>query len=192
MRTAMEQKKKSGIKRVLKRFFGTVVIIGVLSFGAWYYWQTQQELKDNDVAMRSLKYELRQDIEASHQTQYQDFLGLLMEPLGWAIRTELLSGNISTIHQYLAQFVKNPNIELIVLTDSDDSILSSSDKKIEGTNFAQVFPDISLKDNQTEVRAEENRFYVIHPVMGFDQRIGTIFLIYLSDDGTWLPNLLRN
>ena len=188
----MKQETKAKIIRRIKWFFGVVSISGLLAFSAWYYWQTQKELQAKDVALRSVKFDIKRDVENMRQKQHADFLKLLMEPLGWAIRTELLSGNIATIHQYLAQFVKNPTVELLAVVDADDKIISCTDKKIEGKNFSLTFADLQFETDAFQSTTKGEHHYVIQPVMGFDEKIGAIFLIYLSDDKNWLPGSLNN
>jgi len=182
---------KAKIGKTLKIVFGTIAILTLLSAGSWYYLKTTNALKSKDAQIRSIISNTREQVQNTLQVKDENYLELLMEPLGWAIRNELLKEDISTVHQYIAQFVKSSAVELVLVNDADGKIISASDKKIEGQQFSDVFPDINREVTETQITLKDNRYSVIQPVMGFDHQIGTIFLVYRTDNEVLLSNLLE-
>jgi hypothetical protein len=186
----MKIESKSKIKKYFKLVSGTIAILAILAAGGWYYFTTDRALKAKDVELRSIKSSTRDKVQATLQIQDEKYLKLLMEPFGWAIRNELLKEDISTVHQYIAQFVKSSAVELVLVNNADGKIISASDKKIEGMLFSDVYPNIQWEVTETQITPEGNRYFVLQPIMGFDHQIGTVFMIYRTDNDKLISNLL--
>ena len=149
----MKTETKFRINKYLKLIFGTLAILAVFSAAGWYYFTTDRALKAKDTELRSMKNNTRDQLQTTLEIQDQKYLKLLMEPFGWAIRNELLKEDISTVHQYIAQFVKSSAVELVLVNNVDGKIISASDKKVEGKMFSEVYPDIQWKVTETQITA---------------------------------------
>jgi hypothetical protein len=188
----MKAETKTRMQKYTKRTMVTLLVLALLTAGGWYYLKTSSQLKAKDGEIQLLKATVSDRVEKTLQIHDIQYLELLMEPFGWAIRNELLKEDISTVHQYIAQFVKSSAVEMVLVNSADGKIISASDKKLEGNIFSEIYPNVPLAVTATKVTAEGNRYYVVHPVMGFDQQIGTIFMIYKADKEQLLSNLLTN
>ncbi len=168
----------------MKRFLSIALIITIgaaLAVGGWYF----SKLNNDLLAAKSESRACQNSIDARVKTRLHVLdsisLHLISEPFTWAIRTELLEDNISTIHQYLSQFVKHDEIKLIAVLDADGKILSATDKKVEGRLFREAFGEELIDLNQFRILTKGEQRFIFHPIMGFDHRLGTLFIIYHLD-----------
>jgi predicted regulator of Ras-like GTPase activity (Roadblock/LC7/MglB family) len=112
----------------------------------------------------------------------QELLRLSGIPLSWAVRREMISENYDQINEYLARFVKEPNIKLIVVVKADGIIVAATDKKLEGTTFSALFPKDLLQLDGISVTADKKGdIQITAPIMGFNTRLGLMILIYTPE-----------
>ena len=168
----------------MKRFkigASLVLLIGLLGIGTWYYYEMQNEMLATQNELRNAKEQVNAKIMTSLHLHDSTMLQLISEPFSWALRRELLSDNMSMVHQYLTQFVKHQEIRMIAVLDVDQKIISCTNKKNEGRFFPDVFPEENLTSDKFSIKLMDDQQHVFHPIMGFDQQIGTLFLIYQLD-----------
>lgn len=90
----------------------------------------------------------------------------------WSVRSEMLRKNEENLNQLFTIFAKESNASLVQLVNlEDNTILISSDKKFEGTNF--VMPENINLDQQVTTE-EKSKITVLTPVMGFNSKIGLL------------------
>jgi hypothetical protein len=106
--------------------------------------------------------------------------------LAWAVRGELLRNNLDQIDQYFAQLVKTQGIQLVVLAGPDGKVLVASDKKYQGGAFGQLFPTDLLNAPQVAIQpGQGDQRLLVLPVMGLNNRLGTVVLRYQADKLTF-------
>jgi isoprenylcysteine carboxyl methyltransferase (ICMT) family protein YpbQ len=111
------------------------------------------------------------------------FLKTLMMPFSWAVRTALLAGNVEQVDQYLYQFVREQNFELILVADASGKIISTTNQKYKGETFASHFDQALLAADSTLVSTGNQRsITVASPVMGLNSRLGTIYAVYVPEE----------
>jgi hypothetical protein len=109
-----------------------------------------------------------------------DWINQTVKPLSWAIRSEMLRENRENIEQYQNEFVKMPGFSNLMFINNEGSIWLSTDKKYEGSPFANHYnvEFISHNDVFLEADQSENIIKISAPIMGIDRRLGTLFVIY--------------
>lgn len=111
--------------------------------------------------------------------QNEAFLRLVTVPLVWAVRSEMIRGNYDQINQYLINFVREPNVNEVVLAKPDGVILLATNKRLEGTAVADSYPATVLQAEKTVVTSLDNRgFLAASPVMGISGKLGVIIVVY--------------
>lgn len=106
-------------------------------------------------------------------------LRLLMKPLVWAIRAEMLRDNMDQVNQYSYQMVKEKNFQLVLIATNGGEVISSTDKKIEGAMFTDHFDKKYLMNDKTMTQVvDSSLLYVSTPIMGYDSKLGTLFIQY--------------
>ena len=119
----------------------------------------------------------RTQLALAEQTRH--FLRMTTVPLIWAVRKEMLQDNYGQINEYMASFVKERNVQQIVLVKADGVIVVATDKKIEGSQGASVFPAQIFEKNDIDIiEDKDGNLQVVAPVMGLNARLGTLILIY--------------
>jgi C4-dicarboxylate-specific signal transduction histidine kinase len=118
-----------------------VVVALVLIAGMWL-WKTieiSRLSKQAETERKALKIEATSQIMQAHEAH----LILLAKPLIWALRTEMLQGNLSQANLYLNDLVKEKGIQRIVIADPIGTIIASTNKKDEG----QPLPALEIKES---------------------------------------------
>jgi len=154
-----------------------VVTVLLLLVGGTYVWK--------EWAVRSLERrfaaERGQLSTAQRQAlgvQARDLLRLAARPLAWAVRAELLRGNVGQVDDYFREFVRERGVNAVLLVGPDGKILLATNRKLE-TQAADAFvsktiieaPDVMLEEVGGVLRLGV-------PVMGFDRRLGLLVIDY--------------
>ncbi|MCJ7758368.1 MAG: hypothetical protein MUP24_09475, partial [Gillisia sp.] len=96
----------------------------------------------------------------------------------WSVRSELLRNNTENLNQLVNAFVKESGADLVQLIDPEtNKIILSSDKKFEGSEYAQKI-DYGLKEPHT--LKEDAGIKIITPVMGLNTALG-ILIVQLNN-----------
>ncbi len=99
--------------------------------------------------------------------------------LSWAVRGELIRNNIDQIDQYLNEIVKMKDTERVVLIDDDGKLLVSTDKRLEESNGAELFPREILSLQKITVKSDiDGKKILVVPVMGLNKKIATVIVSY--------------
>lgn len=121
-------------------------------------------------------------VEKSQQVlsgQTRHFLRMTTVPLIWAVRKEMLQDNYGQINEYLTSFVRERNVQQILLVKADGVIAVATDKKIEGSPASSFYPAPTFENNDIDiVEDKDGHLQVVAPVMGLNARLGTLILIY--------------
>lgn len=110
----------------------------------------------------------------------EEQLKLLAKPYVWAVRTEMMKGNISQINLYALDMIKEKNFLRIAIANDSGIIVSSTDKKDEGKPFTSIGEAVALTNNNTMVQNTGDSILIVtSPIMGFNKRLGTLFFKYV-------------
>ena len=164
-------------KNVRKTIMITVIAALVLIAGIWI-WKAIEIGNLNKQAVNE-----RQAIKAQASTQlmqtHEMHLKLLAKPLIWALRTEMLRGNLSQVNLYLNDMVKEQGIQRMIIADSKGKIIASTNKKDEGQPFSTFGKEETLTNDQTSVTSGDGGSLIMtSPIMGFNNRLGTLLIKY--------------
>lgn len=99
--------------------------------------------------------------------------------LSWAVRGELIRNNIEQIDQYLSEIVKMKDTERVVLIGDDGQLLVSTDKRLEETKGAEIFPKEILNLQKITIKSDvDGKKILVVPVMGLNKKIATVIVSY--------------
>ncbi len=113
----------------------------------------------------------------------QRLLRLTAQPLGWAVRSEMIRRNLDQVDAYLAEFVQEEGVESAVLAGERDTVLVATDRRFQGARFSEHFPAELLERDQTTVEAaDQARLRLVVPIMGINRRLGTLVVIYRPEE----------
>lgn len=150
----------------------------VLLFASLWIWKAA-EIRDLKKEYVDHETSLKQKADSFVLRSDYRYLTLLAKPYVWAIRTELMKGNIEAVNLYANDMVKEKNFQTITVIDEKGMVISSTNKKLEGKSYASVGNAAYLSNDSTVVnKLDNNTLEISSPVMGFNQRIGTLVFNY--------------
>lgn len=156
---------------------GGAIAVLLLFVGGTYAWKewAVRGLESRFVAERNqLSTTQRQALDM----QARDLLRLAARPLAWAVRAELLRGNVGQVDDYFREFVRERGVTSVLLVGPEGKILLASNRKLEtqaadGTVSKALLeaPDVTIEEAGGLLRLGV-------PVMGFDRRLGLLVIEY--------------
>ena len=97
----------------------------------------------------------------------------------WAVRTEMRQGNINEVNLFGSDMIKEKNFQVIAIANDKGIIVSSTNKKQEGQSFSTIGKEEALTSNDTNINnAGDSILVMTSPIMGFNNRLGTLFIKY--------------
>ena len=167
--------------KVNKRYVLITIIIALVLIGAIWVWNaiTIRNLKEKaQTEQLALKKQATDKIIQSHT----EHLKLLAKPFVWALRTEMLQGNLNQVNLYMSDMVKERNIQRIIVANAKGIIIASTNKKEEGQPLTTIANDAAAAAQQVTVVANGNLLIMTSPIMGFNSRLGTLMVSYTVPD----------
>jgi hypothetical protein len=159
----------------------TVLLLLVGGTYAWKVWVVRGLERRFAAEQNQLATTQRQALNV----QARDMLRIAARPLAWAVRAELLRGNVGQVDDYFREFVRERGVNSVLLVGPDGKILLATNRKLE-TQAADAFvsktvletPDVTIEEAGGLLRLGV-------PVMGFDRRLGLLVIDY--DPGAKYP-----
>ncbi len=164
--TGKPARKKSFIRTLFRNWRLVGVLLLVLFAAGTYLWK--------DIAVKRAKAAASEVI----REQARADMRLAALPLVWAVRGEMMRGNMEQVGEYLNQFVKEPNMKELAVAAPDGRIVAATDKRREGAAAADAFPaDVLKAETITATSREDGSILVAAPVMGLNARLGTLVMV---------------
>ena len=152
-----------------------VALVLIIAIWIWKSVEVANVRRTSENNYRVLKEQAIKSIVASKEEQ----LKLLAKPYVWAVRTELMNGNVSQVNLYADDMIKEKDFLLIAIANDSGNIVSFTNKKDEGKPFTSIGEATSLNNNNTMVKnTGDSVLIVTSPIMGFNNRLGTLFIKY--------------
>lgn len=117
--------------------------------------------------------------QAQHADTVKQSLIQFGVPLAWAIRREMMAGNLDQVDQYVTDLVKMKGLDQVMVAKADGTIVVASDRKNLGAPFASLYAERYLSADQ--IVADEpapGQWLLVVPVMGLNARLGTVVIEY--------------
>lgn len=175
----------NGVDRV---FWGAVVLFLVVTAGL-FLWKRNAVHQVEERAEEERR-ELVERARGALESQAIDLLRTTALPLGWAVREQVLDENYGMLSDLFGEMVAEPDVRRIVYANVNDSILVSTDQRLEGQALSSAVPGAASAQDRVTVREREDGTYdVIVPVVGFAQKRGVVVITY---DGTSIERRLTD
>ena len=162
-----------------------VAVIGIAIIG-WLYVskgiavrQAQDAVTQAQESVAAQRAEWDKQAEARQAAMVKQSLSQFGVPLAWAIRREMMGGNLAQAHQYVTDLVKLDGFEGVTVAKADGSIVVASDRRHLGAAFGSLYAERYLTAEQ--ITAEETapgQWLLVVPVMGLNARLGTVAIDY--------------
>lgn len=162
-----------------------IAVIGLVIIG-WFYVskgiavrQAQEAVKQAQESVAAQRADWDKQAEARHAEMAKQSLSQFGVPLAWAIRRELMGGNMDQVDQYVTDLVKLEGFEGVTVAKADGVIAVASDRRHLGAAFGNLYAERYLTAEQ--ISAEETapgQWLLVVPVMGLTARLGTVAIDY--------------
>ncbi|MFD0793443.1 hypothetical protein ACFQZX_07420 [Mucilaginibacter litoreus] len=153
------------------------IMIALVLIGALWVWKSI-EIKNLKEKAATENQALKKAADEKIMQVHNDHLKLLAKPFVWALRTEMLQGNLNQVNLYMSDLVKERNIQRIVIANTKGTIVASTNKKDEGQPFSTVGKAVATATDETSVESEGHVLTMTSPIMGFNNRLGTLLIRY--------------
>lgn len=160
-----------------------LLILWAISFGWQSLAQKRLEAKlDSDrAAMTAQADNDRQALLAQLRTRAGEASEASLREFGtalaWAVRGEMIRNNLDQVDQFFTEIVKLPGTERALLAGADGKIAVSTDRRHLGAEASTLVPPEALLLPQVTVRSEaDGTQLLVVPVMGLNDRLGTVFV----------------
>jgi len=159
----------------LSRHYPTAssIIIGLLAVGIVFLWKDIENGQQKTLIMNVANKQI--------ETDQQDQLKLIVKPMVWSIRSEMLRGNLEQVNILITNMVKEKNFRYIHIIAPDGSVILSTNKSFKRKLIGSVVdPSLLLIDSPEFETYIDNVLVVAAPVMGVDRRLATLIVGYAT------------
>lgn len=154
---------------------GLVVLCIMAGLFIWRMVQANGLRKEYDEKEAALKAEAKEQLMENAKRQ----LKLLAKPYTWAVRTAMLQSNLAQVNEYANDIVKEKNVVSVMVVDTKNKVLSSTNKKYEGKDYLTFGNAGYLSVDSATVNGVNDSLLVLaSPVMSFNDKLGTIVFSY--------------
>ena len=152
--------------------FLIIVIIGL------YAWK-QIEKRDFTNRLENQKVEIINNSRKIIDEKRKNLILDVVKSLSWAVRSETQRNNFDQVNLYLNEFIKSQDFELAIFVNAEGIITVSTDKRMEQTLFHDHFTDDYSSTTDVIIQpTPDKKWIAVAPVMGLNNRTGTLILIY--------------
>lgn len=165
------------VRKTFSRIWLITVLVAIVLISVVWMWKTLQLREERRKASEAAA--LYQQ-KANRQLLNDDSIHLLtiVRPLVWLFRDNMLNSNTKAISLYSDDLVKSKGFRRIAVIDTSGNIITSTDKYLEGKNYAAIGPQTDLKRDNTSIRFQDSLYVVTSPITGPTNRLGTLELLY--------------
>lgn len=132
--------------------------------------------KDNQ--LKNYKSDIKIRVDSIIVSENIKLIKAVCKPLVFATRSEMLNSRFDEINILNADLVKGNDIQSIILMDIDGNVLSSTNKKLEGSKAPASIIKYLAEDKVKVFPINDSITTVVTPVMGYNSKLGEIILNY--------------
>jgi hypothetical protein len=170
----------AGKKQLSPQMIVIIVLIGLVitlptSIYIWKIIQISNLKKEHKTEVNDIRIRANRAITDNNKKNIET----LTRVFSWAVRSEMLRNNMDQVNIYMNQLVKTSDLKDVSLIKTDGIVLLSTNKKFEGNAYPS--PVAKELGNINEVMSRndpDGNIMSICPVMGLDNRMGTIVITY--------------
>ncbi len=174
---------------ILKNPAVIVGLVAVLAVGGMAVWKSmalsslEEELTaEKNQAVQQAQAETtkaKEEAKAALLAARKESLLLFARPLAWALRDLVTADNQKQIDDYIADLIKQPGFDRIVLARVDGSIALASDRKMIDAKLDTVYP-AAVQEAQAPMvlDSEGGKTILVVPIMGMTEKMAVLALTY--------------
>ena len=158
---------------------GLLFVSVIASMVVWTGIQKRNLRADHFALQQDLKKEVRAELD---QITRQS-LTMMAKPYGWAVKQQILLGNLDAIHTYGERTIEYTNFISVMVINERGTIIASTDNVYEGKKFISFNSPYYLNVDSTVLyKATADVLTMAIPIMDMDKKLGTVVINYLTDN----------
>jgi len=155
-----------------------VLLLIVFTWQSFSVSQTERRLEAERQALLEQQNGLQAAAAEAMQHADRRTRQLFGTALAWAVRAEMIRGNLDQIDQYFSALVRTHGLVLALLVDPAGKVLVASDRAYVDEPLPAGFPsDLLHSDTIQSVFSEDGSERMAIPIHGLNARIGTVILV---------------
>lgn len=147
-----------------------VLLLGVSGYLLYSNQQLQNKATRQEVF-------LRQTVQQNQLANDRQQLIFGLKTFAWAVRNAVLQNKIGEINEYFNTLVKDRGIKEMLLIDPNGRVILSTNKKNQDILFTNRFPGYLLQQEEVYFNPK-TPYEVSAPILGTNQRLGTLVMFY--------------
>jgi predicted Holliday junction resolvase-like endonuclease len=176
----VEKSQKPGRPIAVRLLLYTVFILILVVLGM-YGWKVLA-VRDLEQKLELQRTEMAQEQQKALEIQARVMLRLTALPFAWAVRTEMMRGDLGRVEDYFGDFVREPGVLSILLIDKENQVVAATNRKYETLPADHVISQ-SIQDAETVVvEKSESVLRLGVPIMSFNEKIGILVVDYEPQD----------
>jgi hypothetical protein len=169
------------MQRLLIYTFGAFIFALIALVAGVYAWKIAS-VRSLEQKMEVQRNEMTEERRQALEVQARDMLRITSRPLAWAVRAEMIRGNLGQIDDYFRDFVREDGVVSIVLIDKNGQVALATNRKLE-TQPADGVVSKNILDTDDVVIEELGAILRLGvPIMSFNEKLGVLVLDYQPRD----------
>lgn len=172
----------SGERKIMLGLVAALLIVAAYMYG----WKVsavdavERKLSQVETEQAESRDKLIKEATQLNDRRAEDTLRLFSIPFAWAIRRELMTGNLDRVDQYFGELVQIKGFRSAILARPDGKIIVASDRKKLVETFSSLYPAANLDSTQITLEKGENgKFRAMIPILGLNKHLGMVVLEYV-------------
>ena len=154
----------------------TILVLILLALGI-YIWK-ELAVQDLKMEMEAQRTEMLEERQKALDAQARTMLQLTALPLAWAVRGEMMRGNLSQIDDYFRDFVKEAGVQGIFLIGRENTVVLATNRKLE-TQAADKVVSQAIQDAENVLIEKSDSIMRLGvPIMSFSEKLGILVVDY--------------
>ncbi len=160
------------------------VMVGLVIFAlAWKQIAVSKTESDLEKEFELERALIVQQAREHADTQYKKEEERFGQALAWAVRSELIRGNVDQIGLYLNDIVKQIDADRIVLISEKGELLVSTDKRLEDVKGSEVYSEEILDEHTITIKSDvDGKKLLVAPISDFNKRVAVLVISYNQAD----------
>jgi len=150
------------------------ILIGLVAVATVFFWKNMENKHQRTTITAAANKQLKTDQE--------DLLKIMVKPMVWSLRTEMLRANMEQANILITDMVKEKNFKYIHIVAPNGNVLLSTNKGLEGKPIGTgIDASLLLLESPAFVTYTDSVLVVVAPIMGVDRRLATLVLGYKTE-----------
>jgi hypothetical protein len=167
--------------RLLMYAAGATILALIMLVLGMYTWKTLA-VRNLDQKLEVQRNEMTEERRQALEVQASDMLRITARPLAWAVRAEMIRGNLGQVDDYFRDFVREAGVLSIVLIDKDGQVALATNRKLETQPADGVVSQKIMDADDVVIEELGATLRLGVPIMSFNEKLGVLVLDYQPRD----------